>query len=96
MWEIKSVWSNKVSFIQKHKWRVLALSAGLSAFLIGNQAFADAYTLSGWTVSSFWTAALDIANSLVWVLTQLLPMAIPILVVGFVIWFIMSLIRKKG
>lgn len=60
-----------------------------------NNTFAAVYTMDPANVTSFGWAAKDVADSLVNTLGQLLPVAVPLLVVGFIIWLILSLIRKR-
>ena len=78
--------------------KFLAISAwvlaGLSSYI--SSTFADVYTLSGTDVASLWGAANDTATSLVWVLASLLPVFIPLIVVGFVIALIRWFMSKRG
>lgn len=62
------------------------------AFLLSSMA---TYTLWTWDVANIWTAATDVANSLFWMLADLLPILIPVIVVMFWLWFVIWMIKRR-
>lgn len=53
------------------------------------------YRMDAWAKTGIGTASKDTADSLVWSIADLLPILVPLLVVGFIIWIIMSVIRRR-
>ncbi len=53
------------------------------------------YELETTAVESIWTAAMDTANSLFWILASLLPVLVPVIVIMFAIGLVVWLIRKR-
>lgn len=78
--------------------KFLALVAWVFSLFLGfiSSSFADVYTMSWSHKAGLGQASTDTANSLVWVLSDLLPLMIPLIVVGFIIAFVRSFISKRG
>ncbi|MDD2487131.1 MAG: hypothetical protein PHS92_02085 [Candidatus Gracilibacteria bacterium] len=77
-----------------NKYLSLGLGA-VGALATTASTFASTYTLSGSEVTSLGGASTDIANSLFGSLATLLPVFIPLIVIGFVIGMVRSYIGKR-
>lgn len=76
---------------------VALVGAGVAVSMIALQStYAAVYTLSGAVVSDIGGAASDTATSLFGSLGSLLPVMIPLIVIGFVIGLVRSFISKRG
>jgi len=66
----------------------------LGALIAGIASLGATFTIATGAVSAIGVGATDTANSLVWVISSLLPVLIPLLVVWFAISLVMWVFRR--
>lgn len=72
------------------------VAIGASTFAAGiASTFAAPYTIESTDVTALGTVATDVADSVIGLMMSVLPVAIPLLVVGFIISFVMGLVRRR-
>ena len=77
------------------KYLAITWAAFAAFFAFCSSSFAAVYTMDATTKTSIGWAAKDTADSLVWSIGDLLPILVPVIVVGFIIWVVMSKIWSR-
>lgn len=83
--------------MKKLHWIISAVWASTATlFALAPSTFAATYELDPLVVTDLGTASTDYSNSIVWIIGDLLPVFIPVIVVGFAVGFIRWMVWKRG